>query len=68
MTSTAKEHEHIRAAVELVAAKARKQLDRLSARTGVTQAELDEFQRIERMASAAWRALSEREHDSPAAG
>jgi hypothetical protein len=54
--------------VELVAAKARKQLDRLSARTGVTQAELDEFQRIERMASAAWRDLSEREHDTPAAG
>lgn len=68
MTPTANDQEHIHAAVVLVAAKARKQLERLTARTGVTQAELDEFQRIERMASAALRDLQSSGHNTPATG
>jgi hypothetical protein len=62
MTQTRNDNEHIRAAVELVAAKARKQLERLAARPGVADAEIDEFQRIERLATDAWRDLNNQEH------
>jgi len=58
MTQTKNDNEHIRAAVELVAAKARRQLERLAARPGATEAELDEFRRIVRLTEEAQRDLA----------
>jgi len=68
MTPTANDQEHIRAAAVLLAAKARKQLERLSVKTNVAAEELDEFQRIERLASAALRDLQEADHNTPQVG
>lgn len=68
MTPTANEQEHIRAAAVLVVAKARKQLERLSVKTDVADAELDEFRRIERLAAAALRDLQEADHNTPQVG
>lgn len=68
MTPTANDQEHIRAAAVLLAAKARKQLERLSVKTDVATAEIDEFQRIERLATAALRDLQEADHNTPQVG
>ena len=62
MTSAAKEHEHIRNAVELVAAKARKRLARLQVRVeqgdSALIGEIEEMQRIDRMTASAWEELN----------
>lgn len=63
MTPQAKEHEHIRAAVELVGAKARKRLARLQLRMteggdSALAGEIEELERIDRMTSSAWKELN----------
>jgi hypothetical protein len=63
MTPQAKEHEHIRAAVELVGAKARKRLARLQLRMneggdGTLASEIEELERIDRMTASAWDELN----------
>jgi hypothetical protein len=62
MTPAAQGQEHIRNAVELVAAKARKRLARLQVRieqgdTSLT-GEIEEMQRIDRMTASAWDELN----------
>jgi hypothetical protein len=69
MTQAAKEHEHIRNAVALVSAKARKRLARLQLRInegdGSLAGEIEELERIERMTLGAWQELNN-ESSTPA--
>ena len=69
MTPAAKEHGHIRNAVELVGAKARKRLARLQLRIneadGALAGEIEELERIERMTSSAWQELNSEVTESP---
>jgi hypothetical protein len=62
MTPAAQGQEHIRNAVELVGAKARKRLARLQLRMqqGDTAlvGEIEEMQRIDRMTASAWEELN----------
>ncbi len=67
MTQTAQGNEHIRAAAELLLAKAQHRTERLRQRKDAVvatdmqalQAEMDEMERIERLAAEALRELSQ---------
>ena len=66
---TTNDNEHIRAAVELVGAKARKRLARLQLRMneggdGTLAGEIEELERIDRLTSSAWEELN---NEQPAA-
>jgi hypothetical protein len=58
---TTNDNEHIRAAVELIGAKARRRLARLQQRVasgGDFGAEIEELERIERQTASAWEELN----------